>query len=262
MLFSSASSRFTPCLTCHINALLRNLHSRISFCGLHRRRRTYCYKAAAVAAGGSRGRRSSVGCRRGFKPLKHSGAGVRRVMLRRSRRRRRVDLRRQGRPAPPGASSLHLLPFPLLTAAPGASPISVIEQGRQQPPGAGATRGLLLVNLRHPLSPLQGSKSWVAVVADLVAALADLVAALADSRLGCCVDLFKRVYLTWTDEMDAALLAVLVEHHNNGDHAQNGWKPHIYNAAIRNVREKCGVEITKDNISSRLTRQQLATRPK
>ncbi|CAL4941229.1 unnamed protein product [Urochloa decumbens] len=61
----------------------------------------------------------------------------------------------------------------------------------------------------------------------------------------------KRVYLTWTDEMDAALLAVLVEHHNNGDHAQNGWKPHVYNASIRNVREKCGVEITKDNIASR-----------
>ncbi|CAN6170132.1 unnamed protein product [Urochloa humidicola] len=61
----------------------------------------------------------------------------------------------------------------------------------------------------------------------------------------------KRVYLTWTDEMDVALLAVLVEHHNNGDHAQNGWKPHVYNAAIRNVREKCGVEITKDNIASR-----------
>ncbi|PAN31945.1 hypothetical protein PAHAL_5G451600 [Panicum hallii] len=51
--------------------------------------------------------------------------------------------------------------------------------------------------------------------------------------------------------MDAALLAVLVEHHNNGDHAQNGWKPHVYNAAIRNVREKCNVEITKDNIASR-----------
>jgi hypothetical protein len=31
----------------------------------------------------------------------------------------------------------------------------------------------------------------------------------------------RRVYLTWTDEMDAALLVVLVEHHNNGDHAQN-----------------------------------------
>ncbi|CAO1940484.1 unnamed protein product [Urochloa humidicola] len=61
----------------------------------------------------------------------------------------------------------------------------------------------------------------------------------------------KRVYLTWTDEMDIALLAVLVEHHNNGDHAQNGWKPHVYNAAIRNVREKCSVEITKDNIASR-----------
>nr|XP_034600258.1 uncharacterized protein LOC117860931 [Setaria viridis] len=61
----------------------------------------------------------------------------------------------------------------------------------------------------------------------------------------------KRVYLTWTDEMDNALLAVLVEHHNNGDHAQNGWKPHVYNAAIKNVRDRCNVEITKDNIIAR-----------
>ena len=61
----------------------------------------------------------------------------------------------------------------------------------------------------------------------------------------------KRVYLTWTDEMDSALLAVLVEHHNNGDHAQNGWKPHVYNAAIKNVHDKCNVEITTDNITSR-----------
>jgi len=51
--------------------------------------------------------------------------------------------------------------------------------------------------------------------------------------------------------MDSALLAVLVEYHNNGDHAQNGWKPHVYNAAIKNVRDKCDVEITKDNITSR-----------
>ncbi|XP_025791991.1 uncharacterized protein LOC112873188 [Panicum hallii] len=51
--------------------------------------------------------------------------------------------------------------------------------------------------------------------------------------------------------MDAALLAVLMEHHNNGDHAQNGWKPRVYNAAIRNVPEKCNVEITKENIASR-----------
>ncbi|KAL6636676.1 hypothetical protein ACP70R_024248 [Stipagrostis hirtigluma subsp. patula] len=61
----------------------------------------------------------------------------------------------------------------------------------------------------------------------------------------------NRVYLTWTNEMDSALLAVLVEHHNNGDHAQNGWKPHVYNAAIKNVFDKCDVVITKDNISAR-----------
>jgi poly(3-hydroxyalkanoate) synthetase len=55
----------------------------------------------------------------------------------------------------------------------------------------------------------------------------------------------KRVYLTWTDGMDATLLAVLVEHHNNGDHAQNGWKAHVYNAAIKNVCEKCGGKYIK-----------------
>jgi hypothetical protein len=62
----------------------------------------------------------------------------------------------------------------------------------------------------------------------------------------------SRTYLTWTDDMDTALLEVLVEHHNNGDHAQNGWKPHVYNVAIQNVREKCQKEVTKDNITGRI----------
>lgn len=60
-----------------------------------------------------------------------------------------------------------------------------------------------------------------------------------------------RGYLTWTDDMDQALLDVLVEHHNNGDHTQTGWKPHVYTAAVRNVREKCNVDITKDHVMSR-----------
>ncbi|TVU23364.1 hypothetical protein EJB05_25724, partial [Eragrostis curvula] len=51
--------------------------------------------------------------------------------------------------------------------------------------------------------------------------------------------------------MDSALLAVPVEHNNNGDHAQNGWKPHVYNATIKHAFEKCSVIITKDNISSK-----------
>ena len=61
-----------------------------------------------------------------------------------------------------------------------------------------------------------------------------------------------RSYLTWTTEMDAALLAVLVEHHNIGDRAQNGWKPHVYTACIKHVKEKCDVDITKDNIVGRI----------
>ena len=61
-----------------------------------------------------------------------------------------------------------------------------------------------------------------------------------------------RTYLTWTNEMDTTLLAVLVEHHNLGDRAQNGWKPHVYNACIRHVKDTCSVEITKDNITARI----------
>jgi len=61
-----------------------------------------------------------------------------------------------------------------------------------------------------------------------------------------------RSYLSWTPEMDTALLVVLVEHHNNGDHAQNGWKPHVYNACIKHVKNKCDVDITKDNIVGRI----------
>ncbi|KAG8083934.1 hypothetical protein GUJ93_ZPchr0010g9029 [Zizania palustris] len=51
--------------------------------------------------------------------------------------------------------------------------------------------------------------------------------------------------------MDKALLDTFVEYYNKGDICQNGWKSHVYMAAIKNVREKCNVEITKDNIMSR-----------
>jgi hypothetical protein len=61
----------------------------------------------------------------------------------------------------------------------------------------------------------------------------------------------SRGYVTWTDEMDKVLLDTLVEYYKKGDRCQNGWKSHVYTAAMKNVREKCGVTITKDNISSR-----------
>ncbi|KAG8095943.1 hypothetical protein GUJ93_ZPchr0013g34313 [Zizania palustris] len=51
--------------------------------------------------------------------------------------------------------------------------------------------------------------------------------------------------------MDEALLTTFVEFYNKGDHAQNGCKPHVYTTAVKNVRDKCGVDITKDNIISR-----------
>jgi hypothetical protein len=62
----------------------------------------------------------------------------------------------------------------------------------------------------------------------------------------------RRNYCAWDDEMDDALLEVLVEHHNKGDHAQTGWKPHVYTHAIRHVKDKCNKDITKDNISGRM----------
>lgn len=51
--------------------------------------------------------------------------------------------------------------------------------------------------------------------------------------------------------MDRVLLDVLAEYHNNGNHTANGWKPPAYSAAVKTVREKCSVEITKDHVYSR-----------
>jgi hypothetical protein len=62
---------------------------------------------------------------------------------------------------------------------------------------------------------------------------------------------FSRNYVQWTLEMDRALLDILVEHHNNGDHAQNGWKSHVYHNAMKAIRDKCGVDVTKEKIISR-----------
>lgn len=61
----------------------------------------------------------------------------------------------------------------------------------------------------------------------------------------------SRGYIPWDDDMDKVLLDTFVEYYNKGDKCQNGWKSHVYTAAIKNVREKCGVNITKSNIGSR-----------
>jgi hypothetical protein len=60
-----------------------------------------------------------------------------------------------------------------------------------------------------------------------------------------------RSYQKWTDQMDKAMLDVFVDHYNKGDRAQNGWKPHVYTAAVMNMREKCQTEVTKEHIISR-----------
>ncbi|TVU07361.1 hypothetical protein EJB05_47412, partial [Eragrostis curvula] len=61
----------------------------------------------------------------------------------------------------------------------------------------------------------------------------------------------SRGYVPWNDEMDKVLFDTFVEYFNKGDRCQNGWKPHVYSAAVKNVREKCNVNITKCNIDSR-----------
>ncbi|KAG2583710.1 hypothetical protein PVAP13_6KG192918 [Panicum virgatum] len=68
-----------------------------------------------------------------------------------------------------------------------------------------------------------------------------------------CKRSFETISRHFSDVLTAilSLSAENVVERTFGDHAQNGWKPHVYNAAIRNVREKCNVEITKDNIASR-----------
>ena len=60
-----------------------------------------------------------------------------------------------------------------------------------------------------------------------------------------------RGYVAWNDDMDKILLDTFVEYYNKGDKSQNGWKPHVYTAAIKNISEKCRKEVTKDNILSR-----------
>jgi hypothetical protein len=51
--------------------------------------------------------------------------------------------------------------------------------------------------------------------------------------------------------MDKVLLDTFVDYYNKGDRCQNGWKSHVYTAAVKNVCEKCNVTITKENNSSR-----------
>jgi hypothetical protein len=42
-----------------------------------------------------------------------------------------------------------------------------------------------------------------------------------------------RGYISWNDDMDNALLDTFVEYYNKGDRCQNGWKSHVYMAAIK-----------------------------
>ncbi|XBI54135.1 hypothetical protein VPH35_036233 [Triticum aestivum] len=62
----------------------------------------------------------------------------------------------------------------------------------------------------------------------------------------------RRNDITWNDVTDDAMLEVLVHHQTMDDHSQNGWKAHVYIATIKNVKEKCNKDITKDNILGRL----------
>ncbi|KAG8084429.1 hypothetical protein GUJ93_ZPchr0010g10971 [Zizania palustris] len=64
------------------------------------------------------------------------------------------------------------------------------------------------------------------------------------------MDKVKKSGRGYTSEIDEALLTTFVEFYNKGDHAQNGWNSHVYTAAVKNVCDKCGVDITKDNIIS------------
>ncbi|TVU50267.1 hypothetical protein EJB05_01633, partial [Eragrostis curvula] len=68
---------------------------------------------------------------------------------------------------------------------------------------------------------------------------------------GTHINKLSRGYVPWNDEIDKVLLDTFVEYFNKGDRCQNGWKPHVYTEAVKNVREKCNVNIAKSNIDSR-----------
>ena len=93
---------------------------------------------------------------------------------------------------------------------------------------------------------------WVFLLTCLLVHIAGFLLVLHMSLVEAWLKKKARTYLVWTNEMDTALLSVLVDHHNRGDHAQNGWKPHVYNNCIKHVKKICDVVINKDKIVARI----------
>ncbi|XP_047322091.1 uncharacterized protein At2g29880-like [Impatiens glandulifera] len=59
-------------------------------------------------------------------------------------------------------------------------------------------------------------------------------------------------YLKWTSMMDNVLTNVLLEQHNLGNHPPNGWKSVAYAAAVSALHNQCNVNVSRENIQSRL----------
>ncbi|XP_047331571.1 uncharacterized protein At2g29880-like [Impatiens glandulifera] len=52
--------------------------------------------------------------------------------------------------------------------------------------------------------------------------------------------------------MDNVLTNVLLEQHNLGNHPPNGWKSVAYAAAVSALHNQCNVNVSRENIQSRL----------
>ncbi|KAK8916698.1 hypothetical protein KSP39_PZI023020 [Platanthera zijinensis] len=62
----------------------------------------------------------------------------------------------------------------------------------------------------------------------------------------------EKSYIVWTNEMDYALSASLLEQLHLGNKGSNGWKGVAFTAAISALWDECRVHISKEKIAARL----------
>uniref|UniRef100_A0A2N9FX33 Myb/SANT-like domain-containing protein n=1 Tax=Fagus sylvatica TaxID=28930 RepID=A0A2N9FX33_FAGSY len=62
----------------------------------------------------------------------------------------------------------------------------------------------------------------------------------------------KVKYMAWTSEMDRCLTEILVEEVKKGNKIDSTFKPAAYRAAITALKEKFGLELTKEHVRNRL----------
>ncbi|KAL5709695.1 hypothetical protein ACHQM5_020353 [Ranunculus cassubicifolius] len=59
-------------------------------------------------------------------------------------------------------------------------------------------------------------------------------------------------YVVWTNEMDRVLTETFLDQIQKGNKSGQGWKPETWTATVDAIKEKCGKQVTKDNVQARL----------